>query len=464
MKNSDVTKDTSFWDKRFRYTEMGSSLKTEVVAGLTTFLAMAYILIVNSGMFASLGSVSFDAMYVTTALSAIIGTVLIGLLSNLPLAQAPGMGLNAFFVYTVCMTLGFSYANALVFVLLDGIIFVLLTATGLRKIIFDAIPHVVKAAIPAGIGLFIAFIGLQGAKIVVADDSTLLTYVRFTKNFHTVGIGALLALVGLFITVILYAKNVKGSILIGILSTWILGMLCQLVGIYVPNPDTGFYSLYPTLKMIDITAIGDTFGQCFKADFSSIRILDFIVVLFAFLFVDIFDTLGTLIGVSTKAGMLDENEKLPRIKPALLADAIATSVGAVLGTSTTTTYVESSAGVLAGGRTGLSAAVTGIMFLLAIIFAPIFTAIPSFATAPALIFVGFLMISSIISVDFTDLTESVPAYLALLAMPLMYSISEGIALGVISYVVINVFCGKAKKVKPLMYILAVLFVCKYIFL
>lgn len=450
-------------NRLFKLKENNTNVKTEVIAGLTTFMAMAYILAVNPNILSGTG-MNRDAVLLATAMASFIGCMAMALLANYPFALAPGMGLNAYMAGTVCANMGYSWKVALLAVFVEGLIFIVLSLTNVREAIFNAIPSSLKKGVSAGIGLFIAFIGLQGAKIVVADDSTLLTYVRFTKNFHTVGIGALLALVGLFITVILYAKNVKGSILIGILSTWILGMLCQLVGIYVPNPDTGFYSLYPTLKMIDITAIGDTFGQCFKADFSSIRILDFIVVLFAFLFVDIFDTLGTLIGVSTKAGMLDENEKLPRIKPALLADAIATSVGAVLGTSTTTTYVESSAGVLAGGRTGLSAAVTGIMFLLAIIFAPIFTAIPSFATAPALIFVGFLMISSIISVDFTDLTESVPAYLALLAMPLMYSISEGIALGVISYVVINVFCGKAKKVKPLMYILAVLFVCKYIFL
>ena len=435
-------------NRLFKLEENNTNVKTEVIAGLTTFMAMAYILAVNPNILSSTG-MNRDAVLLATSIASFIGCMAMALLANYPFALAPGMGLNAYMAGTVCANMGYSWKVALLAVFVEGLVFIVLSLTNVREAIFNAIPSALKKGVSAGIGLFIAFIGLQGSKLVVADDSTLLTYVRFTKDFHTVGIGALLALIGLFITVILYAKNVKGSIL---------------VGIYVPNPDTGFYSLYPTFKMIDITAIGDTFGQCFKTDFSQIKVLDFIVVLFAFLFVDIFDTLGTLIGVSTKAGMLDENEKLPRIKPALLADAIATSIGAILGTSTTTTYVESSAGVLAGGRTGLSAAVTGLMFLLAILFAPIFTAIPSFATAPALIFVGFLMISSIISVDFNDLTESVPAYLALLAMPLMYSISEGIALGVISYVVINVFCGKAKKVKPLMYILAVLFVCKYIFL
>ena len=316
----------------------------------------------------------------------------------------------------------------------------------------------------AGIGLFIAFIGLQGAHIVVDNSSTLLSYVKFTENWHTEGICALLALIGLLLTIILYVKNVKGSILIGILATWILGMICQATGIYQIDAEAGFYSLYPTFAMTDFTKIGETFGQCFKADFTGVGIVNFIVVLLSFLFVDMFDTIGTLIGVSDKAGMLDKEGKLPRVKNALLADAIATSAGAVLGTSTTTTFVESSAGVGAGARTGFASVVTGFMFLIAILFAPIFTAIPGFATAPALIFVGFLMVSAIVKIDFNDVTEAAPAYLCLIAMPLMYSIAEGIAIGVISYVIINLICGKAKKITPLMYILAVLFICKYIFL
>ena len=292
----------------------------------------------------------------------------------------------------------------------------------------------------------------------------MITYVDFAGSWHTQGICAVLALIGLLLTAILYIKNVKGSILIGIIATWILGMLAQAAGIYTIDAENGFYSLYPSMAFTDFTSIGKTFGQCFTADFGNVRIFDFIVVLLSFLFVDMFDTIGTLIGVSSKAGMLDKDEKLPRIKPALLADAIATSVGAIFGTSTTTTFVESSAGVGEGARTGLASVVTGFLFLLAIFFAPIFTAIPGFATAPALIFVGFLMVSAILKVDFEDATEAVPAYLCLIAMPLMYSISEGIAIGVISYVIIHVCCGKAKKVTPLMYILAVLFVCKYIFL
>ena len=287
---------------------------------------------------------------------------------------------------------------------------------------------------------------------------------NFRTSFHTEGICAILALIGLFITIILYTKGLKASILIGIVATWVLGMLAQAIGLYQVTPDAGFYSLYPSFGITDFSKFGETFGQVLKADFSGVSIANFIVILFAFLFVDMFDTIGTLVGVATKAKMLDENEKLPRIKPALLADAIATLIGAVFGTSTTTTYVESSAGVGAGARTGLASVVTGLLFLLAIFFAPIFTAIPGFATAPALIFVGFLMVTAIVDIKFDDLTEAVPAYLCLIAMPLMYSISEGIAIGVISYVVINLFCGKSKKITPLMYVLTILFVAKYIFL
>lgn len=446
----------------FQLKENNTSFKTEVIAGLTTFMAMAYILAVNPQILSATGMNS-DAILLATALASFIGCMAMALMANYPFALAPGMGLNAYMAFTVCGSMGYSWEVALLAVFVEGLIFVVLSLTNVREAIFNAIPMALKKGVSAGIGLFIAFIGLQGANLVVNDDSTLLTYVRFTENFRTIGIGALLALIGLFITVVLHIKKVKGSILIGILATWILGMICQVIGLYVPD-NVAFFSLYPDLRMIDFTALGDTFGKCFTADFSGVDALNFIAVLFAFLFVDIFDTLGTLIGVSTKANMLDSEGKLPRIRPALLADAVATSAGAILGTSTTTTYVESSAGVAAGGRTGLSAVVTGLLFLLAIFFAPIFTAIPGFATAPALIFVGFLMVSSIISIDFEDLTEAVPAYFAMLAMPLMYSISEGIAIGVISYVIINVCSGKANKVKPLMYILAVLFVMKYIFL
>lgn len=450
-------------EKLFKLKQNNTTVKTEVVAGITTFMTMAYILAVNPTMLSAAG-MDKNAVLIATALASFIGTLAMALLANYPFALAPGMGLNAYFAFTVCGAMGYSWQVALMAVFVEGIIFIILSLTNVREAIFNAIPLSLKKGVSAGIGLFIAFIGLQGAHLVVNNDSTLVSYVNFTENFKTEGICAILALVGLFITVILYVKKVKGAILIGILATWILGMIMQALGVYVPNIEAGFYSLYPSLGFVDLTDLGKTFGQCFTADFSNVNIVNFIVVLFAFLFVDMFDTLGTLIGVATKADMLDENGKLPRVKQALLADAVATSVGAVLGTSTTTTFVESSAGVADGGRTGLSSVVTGLLFLLAIFFSPIFCAIPGFATAPALIFVGFLMVSSILGVDFEDLTEAVPAYLCLLAMPLMYSISEGIAIGVISYVIINLICGKTKKITPLMYILAVLFICKYIFL
>lgn len=450
-------------EKLFKLTQNKTTAKTEVIAGVTTFMTMAYILAVNPSLLSDAG-MEKNAVLIATALASFVGTLAMALLANYPFALAPGMGLNAYFAYTVCGAMGYSWQVALMAVFAEGIIFIILSLTNVREAIFNAIPFSLKKGVSAGIGLFIAFIGLQGAHLVVSNQSTLVSYVDFAGNFHTQGICAILALVGLFITVILYIKGFKGSILFGILATWILGMIMQAVGVYVPNPEAKFYSLYPAWGMVDLTDLGKTFGQCFTADFSGVSIVNFIVVLLAFLFVDMFDTLGTLIGVATKADMLDEKGKLPRIKQALLADAVATSAGAVLGTSTTTTFVESSAGVAAGGRTGLSSVVTGLLFLLAIFFSPIFCAIPGFATAPALIFVGFLMVSSILSVDFNDLTEAVPAYLCLLAMPLMYSISEGIAIGVISYVVINLICGKSKKITPLMYVLAVLFICKYIFL
>ena len=450
-------------EKLFKLKENHTNVRTEVLAGITTFMTMAYILAVNPNMLQAAG-MDPTAVLIATCLASCIGTFAMALLANYPFALAPGMGLNAYFAFTVCGAMGYSWKVALMAVFIEGIIFIILSLTNVREAIFNAIPLTLKKGVGAGIGLFIAFIGLQGGHIVVNNDSTLVSYVNFTGNWHTEGICAVLALIGLILTIILYIKKVKGSILIGILATWILGMLCQGTGIYHVDVDAGFYSLYPTFALTDFTKIGETFGQCFTADFHGVGVFNFIVVLLSFLFVDMFDTLGTLIGVSDKAGFLDKDGKLPRVKNALLADAIATSAGAVLGTSTTTTYVESSAGVGAGAKTGLSSIVTGLLFLLAIFFAPIFTAIPGFATAPALIFVGFLMVSAIVKIDFEDLTEAVPAYLCMLAMPLMYSIAEGIEIGVISYVIINLICGKHKKITPLMYILAVLFVCKYIFL
>lgn len=450
-------------EKWFKLKENNTNIKTEVVAGVTTFMTMAYILAVNPSILSASGMDS-NAILMATALASFIGTLAMALLANYPFALAPGLGLNAYFAYTVCGAMGYSWQVALLAVFVEGLIFIVLSVTNVREAIFNAIPMQLKRGVSVGIGLFIAFIGFQNAGIVVNSDSTLVTVIDFTADFRTAGISALLTIIGTFLIVILHIKKVKGSILIGIFATWILGILCQLTGLYTVTPDEGYYSLIPSWSSFSMTSLGLTFGQCFKADFGAVKITDFIVIILAFLFVDIFDTLGTLIGCANKADMLDRDGKLPRIKQALLADAIATSAGAVLGTSTTTTFVESSSGVAEGGRTGLASVVTGFLFLLAIFFAPIFTAIPGFATAPALLFVGFLMITAVTQIDFDDLTEAIPAYLCLLAMPLLYSISEGIAVGVISYVVINAVCGKAKKITPLMYILALLFVCKYIFL
>ena len=450
-------------EKFFKLKENGTNVRTEVVAGVTTFMTMAYILAVNPSILSASG-MDAQAVLIATAIASFIGTICMALLANYPFTLAPGLGLNAYFAYTVCGSMGYSWQIALFAVFVEGLIFIVLSLTNVREAIFNAIPLQLKKGVSVGIGLFIAFIGLQNAGIVVNNDSTLVSIVDFTADFHTSGISALLAVIGIFIIAVLYVKKVKGAILIGIFATWILGIICQLTGLYVVTPDAGYYSLIPAWSSFNLGAISSVFGQCFKADFSSLRAFDFVAIVCAFLFVDIFDTLGTLIGCATKADMLDKEGKLPRIKEALLADAIATTAGAVLGTSTTTTFVESSAGVAEGGRTGLSSVVTGLLFLLAVFLSPIFITIPSFATAPALLFVGFLMISAVTAIDFNDFTEAVPAYLALIAMPLTYSISEGIAAGVISYVVINLISGKAKKITPLMYVLAVLFICKFIFL
>lgn len=451
-------------ERVFKLSAHKTDVKTEVMAGITTFMTMAYILAVNPSILSSTGMDS-TAVLLATALASFLGTACMALMANLPFALSAGMGLNAYMAYTVVAGYGYSWQVALLAVFIEGLIFVVLSLTNVREAIFNAIPLNLKRGVSVGIGLFIAFIGLQNAGLCV-DSTTLVTITSFTDNFHTAGICALLALVGLFLTAVFYIHNLKGAILFGILATWLLGMLCQMTGIYVPTPDAGFYSMFPTLGMTDFSKLGETFGQCFHVDFSAVGLINFIVVVFSFLFVDLFDTLGTLIGVATKADMLDKDGKLPGIKPALLSDAIATSAGAVLGTSTTTTFVESASGVAVGGRTGLTAMVTGVLFLVSTLFAPIFTAIPSFATAPALIMVGFLMVGTVTTIrfDLDNLTEAIPAYLAIIAMPLFYSISEGISLGVISYVLLNLAAGKGKRITPLMYVLALLFVLKYIFL
>lgn len=409
------------------------------------------------------------AVFTATALSAFIATCLMALLSNYPFVLAPGMGLNAYFAYTVVLGMGYSWQQALSAVFVEGLIFILLSLTNVREAIFNSIPMNLKHAVSVGIGLFIAFIGLQNAKIVVNNDSTLVSVFSFKSavkdgTFNSMGITVLLALIGILVTAILLVKNIKGGILWGILITWGLGILCQFAGLYVPNPELGFFSLLPDFSNgISVPSMAPTF---MKMDFSIVFSLDFVVIMFAFLFVDMFDTLGTLIGVASKADMLDKDGKLPKIKGALLSDAVGTSVGAVCGTSTVTTFVESASGVAEGGRTGLTAIVAAILFGLSLFLSPIFLAIPSFATAPALIVVGFLMLTSITKIDFNDYTEAIPCFIAIIAMPFMYSISEGIAMGVISYVVINLISGKAKekKISVLMYVLTVLFILKYVFL
>ena len=452
-------------EKVFKLKENNTNVRTEITAGITTFMTMAYILAVNPSILGASGMDS-TAVLLATCIASFIGTACMALMANMPFALSAGMGLNAYFTYTVVQGFGYSWQVALLAVFIEGIIFILLSLTNVREAIFNAIPLSLKHAVSVGIGLFIAFIGLQNAGITVNNESTLVSIVSFTDNFTTSGISALLAIIGTFLIAILYIKKVKGSILIGILATWILGIICQLTGLYVPTPDAGYYSLIPAFAMTDFTKLGETFGQCFNVDLGSVGIVNFIIVIFSFLFVDMFDTLGTLIGESSKAGMLDKNGRLPKIKPALLADAVATTAGAVLGTSTTTTYVESSAGVADGGRTGLTAMTTAFLFLISMFFAPVFTAVPSFATAPALIIVGFLMFSNITKIKFDEknFVSAIPAYLCVLAMPLFYSISEGISIGVISYVVINLICKKGKEVSPVMYVLAVLFILKYIFL
>ena len=455
-------------DKLFHLKENHTDVKTEVMAGITTFMTMAYILAVNPNILSASG-MDRGSVFTATALSAFIASCLMALLSNYPFVLAPGMGLNAYFTYTVVLGMGYSWQQALAAVFAEGIIFILLSLTNVREAIFNSIPMNLKHAVSVGIGLFIAFIGLQNAKIVVGNDSTLVSIFSFKSSvaegtFSSQGITVLLALIGILVTAILLAKDVKGSILWGILITWVLGIICQLTHLYVPNADLGYYSLLPDFSSgISVPSMAPTF---MKMDFSIVFSLDFVVIMFAFLFVDMFDTLGTLIGVASKADMLDKDGKLPNIKGALLSDAVGTTVGAMCGTSTVTTFVESASGVAEGGRTGLTSIVAGILFALSLLLSPIFLAIPSFATAPALIVVGYLMLTSVTKIDFSDMTEAIPCFIAIIAMPFMYSISEGISMGVISYVVINLITVKAKekKISALMYVLAVLFVLKYIFI
>lgn len=447
-------------DRVFRLRERNTSVRTEVVAGLTTFVTMAYILAVNPMI---LGDAGMDkgAVFTATCLASLIATVCMAFLSNYPFALSAGMGLNAYFAYTVVLKMGYSWQMALAAVFVEGVIFILLSLTRVREAVFNAIPMSLKHAVSAGIGLFIAFIGMQNCKLVV-DGSTLVEMYSFADNradFSTVGITVVLAMVGVLITGILVVRKVKGNILWGILATWALGIICQLTGLYDPSVLGSVLSNFS--GGIAVPSLMPTLGQM---DFSALLTPEFLVVVFALLFVDVFDTMGGLIGIASKADMLDEQGRLPRLRGALLADAIGTTAGAVLGTSTVTTFAESAAGVAEGGRTGLTALVTGGLFGVALFLSPLFLAVPSFATAPALIVVGFMMTASILKVDFNDLADAIPAFLCFLAIPFLYSISEGIALGVISYVVIHAVTGREnrRKISPAMYVLAVLFVLKYV--
>ena len=448
----------------FKLKEHKTDVKTEVLAGITTFMTMAYILAVNPSILSASGMPAGE-IFTATAIASIVGTLAMALMANLPFALAPGMGLNAYLSYTIVLGMGYSWQLALLAVFIEGLIFIVLSVIPVREAILNAIPANLKHGIAAGIGLFIAFIGLQNAGVVIQDASTGVAMGDMSAA------GPCLAALGVVIIGILHRKKVKGALLIGIFATWILGMVAQLIGWYQVDVEAGVYSLFPSGLFSLPNGLSTIGAACFDfdtimANFASTKdfILNLIVIMFAFMFVDIFDTVGTLIGCASKANMLDEKGQVPNAKQALLADAIATSVGAVAGTTTTTTYVESAAGVAQGGRTGLTGITVAALFTLALFFSPIFMAIPSFATAPALLFVGFLMIESLFKVDYSDAPEAIPAYLAAIMMPFAYSISEGIAFGVISYTLINTFCGRAKKVSVAMWVLTALFVAYYAFL
>ncbi len=455
----------------FKLKENNTTVKTEFLAGLTTFMAMAYILFVNSGMFAELGVVSFNAIYIATALSAIIGTVLMGLLANLPLAQASGMGLNAFFVYTVCMGFGLSYANALVLILAEGLLFILLTVTGLRKLIFESIPKAVRVAIPAGIGLFIAFIGLQNAGIVVADASTKVNLVSlniFTGSASWVTIMPILVTVATLIAIAaMSAKNVKGAVLWGILGGSVLYYILSFLTIpdfsisFSANPLTAFKE-FGEMSFGKVFTEGFDFSAFIAAHGTTNLVLTIITTSLAFCMVDMFDTIGTLYGACSRGNLLTEKGEVPNMNQAMLADAIATTTGAICGTSTVTTYVESSAGVAEGGKTGLTAMFTALFFFIAMFFSPIAALIPGCATAAALVYVGVLMMNCVKDIDWISADTAVPAFLTLAMMPFTYNISYGIALGLISHLLIKIFSGKIKETKITTWIIAVLFVAMFL--
>ncbi|WP_456298361.1 NCS2 family permease [Crassaminicella thermophila] len=424
----------------FKLSEKKTNVKTEIIAGITTFMTMAYILIVNPDILSATG-MDKGAVFTATALSAAFATFLMAFMANLPFALAPGMGLNAFFAFSVCIGMGYSWQFALTAVLIEGLIFIVLTLTNVREAIINGMPMVIKNAVSVGIGLFIAFIGFQSAGIIVNNDAVLVGLGNVKDP------GVLLALVGIIVTGILLVKNVKGALLIGMILTTVGGMVIGKTAI----PAT-IVSVPPSIKPIFFKFVG----------MNEILSWNMVVVVFTFLFVDLFDTLGTLIGVATKADMIDDEGKLPKAKQALFADAIGTTVGSMMGTSTVTTYVESASGVAEGGRTGLTALTTGVLFLASVVFAPLFTAVPPQATSAVLILVGLFMISPILKINFEDFTEAIPAFLTIIMMPLTYSIAEGLVFGVISYVLLKVLAKRSDEVHPMMYVIAVLFILKHI--
>lgn len=456
-------------ERVFHLRENGTTARTEIMAGVTTFMTMAYILAVNPAILSVTG-MDKGALLTVTALASCFATLLMAAFANYPFALSAGMGLNAYFAFTVVKQMGYSWEMALAAVFVEGIIFIVMSLTNIRQAIFNTIPLSMKQAVSVGIGLFIALIGLFNAHVIVANPATKIALFSFkqsllTGTFYSVGITVVLSVIGILFTGVLMAKNVKGNILWGILFTWLLGVVCELTGLYVPDPKAGMFSVLPNLSAGLASFLpADPSPIFLKLDLSRAFSLDFAVVVLAFLFVDLFDTLGTLMGVASKADMLRPDGTLPRIKGALMADACGTVLGALMGTSTVTTYVESASGVSEGGRTGLTSVTVAVLFFLSLFLSPVFMAIPAFATTPALVIVGFLMVSSIVKIDFTQLTEAIPAYICIIAMPFAYSISEGISLGIISYAVLNTLAGRANRVSPLMYILAVIFLLKYVLL
>ena len=460
-----------------RFTENRCRFRTELLAGVTTFLSMAYILALYPNVMSRIGLPAGGAM-IAAALSAAFGTFLMGFLARYPFALAPGVGIVPFFAYSVVIAMNISWQFAMMAVFVEGLLFILLSLTRVREILFNIIPQPLKIAISAGIGLFIIFIALQGAKVITAGPC-LTTLVQFRKSFSTSGICAFLALLGTVLTVKLYHRRITGALLWGILLTWVLGMLCQSAGLYQVNPEAGMFSLYPSFSVSSCTQsfreFGTLVGQCLNVNqwtsqestLSGVKLLcsiNFLVVIFTLLFDDLFNTIGTLAGIASASGMLDKDGRLPRVRQALLADAVATSAGALIGATTTTTYIESATGILAGGRTRWTAYSTAALFLVSTVFAPFFTAIPAFAIAPALLIVGFCMMSQITQINFNDLPEALPCLMTIIMMPFAYNIADGIFFGSIFWTVVHLLCGRKERVNAFLIILSILFILKYIFL